>query len=535
MDFEIKFKSISERWFANVFLLVMIFVIIVSVLLSAFLSSVYLERVKSAGNDYADDFSALDSTDKDNFGDVAMAVSDSFAYKNKIEVQIFNSSGKMILSTTGFVSQDEKMPDYKEAVGSNNKKGEYNGKNSGGERIFACTTAVYDSDGEYVGAYRWVTSLKTTYNQMLISILIIFVFAIIVIAICVISGRFFIKSIVKPIREVSNTARKIAMGDFKSKINHMQNDEIGELCDAINYMASELDQAETMKNDFISSVSHELRTPLTAIRGWGETAKMSLGTDEELVERGLDVVLSEADRLSNLVEELLDFSRMQSGRLSLNARPISVSDKLFEAVDMYIELAKQQGVEIVYNNPSEGSIVSGDPDRLKQVFINIIDNAVKYTEKGGLVLVTETKEDGCVKIVVKDTGVGIPAQDIDRVKEKFFKSNKTVRGSGIGLAVADEIMKQHNGLLFLESAEGVGTTVTIVLPLYEEPEEQPIVETEEVILTEEEQIPDTVDIVTEETDEQENKSGETETIETETIETETAESETAESEGEKNG
>lgn len=110
----------------------------------------------------------------------------------------------------------------------------------------------------------------------------------------------------------------------------------------------------------------------------------------------------------------------------------------------------------------------GDPNRLKQVFINIIDNAVKYTEKGGQVLVDQTAEEGCARITVKDTGVGIPAQDIDRVKEKFYKANKTVRGSGIGLAVADEIIKQHKGLLFLESTEGVGTTVTIVLPLYEQ-------------------------------------------------------------------
>ena len=264
-------------------------------------------------------------------------------------------------------------------------------------------------------------------------------------------------------------------------------------------MAGELNQAEKAKNDFISSVSHELRTPLTAIKGWGETAKMSLGTDEELVERGLDVVLSEAERLSNLVEELLDFSRMQSGRLTVNTRPINIIDIVSVATDMYAELGKKQGLEISFTKPDNKVMVMGDPDRLKQVFINIIDNAVKYTEKGGLVLVTTEQEEGCVKVIVKDTGVGIPAQDIDHVKEKFFKSNKTVRGSGIGLAVADEIMKQHNGLIFLESTEGVGTTVTVVFPLYEEPEQLPSVSTEEVILTKEDEIPETQEIK-EETD-----------------------------------
>ena len=183
-------------------------------------------------------------------------------------------------------------------------------------------------------------------------------------------------------------------------------------------------------------------------------------------------MLSEADRLSGLVEELLDFSRMQSGRLTVNTQPIDVSTLLRSTYDMYTELAAKQGIELSYTPPMQNSIVMGDPDRLKQVFINVIDNAVKYTEKGGLVLVVQTREEACVQIVIKDTGVGIPAGDVEHVKEKFFKSNKTVRGSGIGLAVADEIIKQHQGLLLIESTEGVGTTVTIVLPLYEPPKDE---------------------------------------------------------------
>ncbi len=159
---------------------------------------------------------------------------------------------------------------------------------------------------------------------------------------------------------------------------------------------------------------------------------------------------------------------METGRLSVVSQQLDVSQILSESVDMYIELARQQGIELIFTRPADDAFVLGDPNRLKQVFINIIDNAVKYTEKGGQVLVDQTAEEGCARITVKDTGVGIPAQDIDRVKEKFYKANKTVRGSGIGLAVADEIIKQHKGLLFLESTEGVGTTVTIVLPLYEQ-------------------------------------------------------------------
>jgi len=499
VELEIKFKSIAERWFINVLLIVVCIITIAAVLLSAFLSSVYMERVKTLGNDYSYEFSSLKYTDSENFQDVAISLSDEFAYKDKIEVQVVDKTDKVVVSTSGFLSQEKaKMPDYFEAKSSKKGVGIFKGKNESGERVYALSTAVYDINGKYLGAYRWITSLKGVYRQITITIMFIVAFSILALSVCIVSGRFFIKSIVKPIRDVSNIARKIAMGDFKNRIEPNRNDEIGELCDTINYMATELSQAETMKNDFISSVSHELRTPLTAIKGWGETAKMSLDTDPELVSRGLDVVLSEAERLSNLVEELLDFSRMQSGRLTVNARNMNVSQYLAEAADMYTELARKQGVEVSFQAPPKDSFVFGDPDRLKQVFINIIDNAVKYTEKGGLVLVTQNEEEGCVKIVVKDTGVGIPAQDIDRVKEKFFKSNKTVRGSGIGLAVADEIIKQHNGLLFLESSEGVGTTVTVVLPIIELPEETSQ-ETEEVILKTEDKIDSVLDMEAEET------------------------------------
>jgi len=272
--------------------------------------------------------------------------------------------------------------------------------------------------------------------------------------------------------EVTNTARKIAMGDFNARLEVKDNDEIGELCDTINYMAAELERGESMKNDFISSVSHELRTPLTAIRGWGETVKMSIGTDDEIVKRGIDVVLNESQRLSSLVEDLLDFSRMQSGKLTVNMSPINIMDVLYEAVYMYKELAKQQNIEMVYLDQKKTITIMADRDRIKQVFINVIDNAIKYTQKGGQVIVSTAEEEGCIRIVVSDTGVGIAAQDIEHVKEKFYKANKTVRGSGIGLAVADEIVKQHNGLVFLESTEGIGTTVTVVLPITEPKKEK---------------------------------------------------------------
>ncbi len=477
MQLEIKFKSITLRWFINIFLIVAIVVSTVAVVASVVFNSITTERIEDLASDYAYEFYALSGTNHTTFKDTAINIASEFEHKNKIEVQVIDRTGKVIVSTTGFPSSDQEMPDYLLAMETKSSVSKKTSTTEG-EAIMACTTPLYDAHGNYLGAYRWITSLNTARKMTGNFIIIIVVVSVMVLSFSAFSGLFFIKSIVKPIRDVSNTARRIAMGELEARIEINRNDEIGELCDTINYMATELSQAENLKDDFISSVSHELRTPLTAIRGWGETAKMSLGTDEELVNRGLDVVLSEADRLSGLVEELLDFSRIQTGRMTVLSQPLNISWLLSESVAMYAELSKQQGIELVYTKAPEEYEVLGDTNRLKQVFINIIDNAVKYTESGGQVLVSQEIEEACVRIVVKDIGVGIPAQDIDRVKEKFYKANKTVRGSGIGLAVADEIIKQHQGLLFVESTEGVGTTVTIVLPLYEPEEEESVAEEE---------------------------------------------------------
>lgn len=469
MQLEIKFKSIAVRWFFNIFLVVAVIVTTAVIAFSIIFSKIYTERIEGLANDMAYEFSSLSSSSVTAFKDNAVTLAGNFQYKNKLEVQVIDRHDNIIVTTTGFQPHDQQMPDYEKAKAAGGAA-VVKSKTPEGESVLAGTTMLYDSSGKLLGAYRWVTSLETADRMIGSFVLVLVLAALGILAFCIGSGLFFIKSIVKPIRDVSNIARKIAMGDFNSRIEIKKNDEIGELCDTINYMASELSEAENMKNDFISSVSHELRTPLTAIRGWGETAKMSVGTDDALVNRGLDVVLTEADRLSGLVEELLDFSRMETGRLSVVSQPVNVSAILGESVDMYIELARQQGIELIFTRAAEDVTVSGDSNRLKQVFINIIDNAVKYTEKGGQVLVDQFTEDSCVRISVKDTGVGIPAQDIDRIKEKFYKANKTVRGSGIGLAVADEIIKQHGGLLFIESTEGVGTTATVVLPLIEKNE-----------------------------------------------------------------
>lgn len=484
MEFEIKYKSISRRWLSNVFAPIAVCLAVIALTACLIVRSYYINSVRSAAEEYANSFMSLGAIDKTYFISSARDYCEQFEYKDKIEIMVIDSNGNIIVSTSGFERKVLKMPDYKEALTYSSKKAVWLGKSSTGESILAGTEILRDYGSGSNGAVRYVVSMVPCYAKIWSMVSLILITTLAVLMFSTISGLFFLKSIAKPVREVSRTARKIARGDYREALKTDRIDEIGELCDSINYMEEELKNAEKLKNDFISSVSHELRTPLTAIRGWAETAKMSIGTDEQLVSRGIDVILKEVDRLSGLVEDMLDFSRMQNKGFNYELRPFNISKILSETVDMYRELASKREIEISYNPPKIDSIVNADFDRIKQVFINIVDNAVKYTNEKGQVLIEQTVEECCVKITVKDTGVGIPAQDLDRVKEKFYKANKDVRGNGIGLAVADEIVKQHQGLLFVESTEGIGTTVTVVLPVYEIPE-QPI---EKIITPEGEEI-----------------------------------------------
>lgn len=493
MELELKVvgKSISKNWFLNVFLVMTAIVTVLEILICILVQNRQYTKVYETARDYSKGLSLLATCNATEYSARAKEYVEQFEHKDKLEIQIIDRSGKVIVASNGFEPTAEEMPDYTQATKSGRPE-KWFGKNAAGERVMAETTILTDFGNGSNGAVRWVTSLEPINRKIIFLTGACTLFGIAFLFLVWVSGKYFIRSIIKPIEEVGKMARKIANGDFDSRIAVSENTEIGHLCDAINFMASELKSTEQLKNDFISSVSHELRTPLTAIRGWGETAKMSVGTDDEIVKKGLDVVLNESERLSGLVEELLDFSRMQNGRLKIEVGIMNINSVLADAVDMYVELAKQQEIELSFLPASRDLFVDGDRNRLKQVFINIIDNAIKYTEKGGHVIVSQYEEEGAILTKVNDTGVGIPVQDIDRVKEKFFKSNKKVRGSGIGLAVADEIVKQHNGLLFLESNEGVGTTVTVALPaaeLVEEVTEEiipPASESENIVKDEEE-------------------------------------------------
>ena len=244
--------------------------------------------------------------------------------------------------------------------------------------------------------------------------------------------------------------------------------------DNINDMSRKIGESERMKSEFISSVSHELRTPLTAINGWGETLLADESNDVQQIKRGVQIMVKESRRLTNMVEELLQFSRLEDGRFTLQVEDTDLQAELEDAVYSYRELFRQDGIALEYSSDRAeyGEVISGDPERLKQVFCNLLDNAAKHGGSGKRIAVHLGQQEGEYVITIRDFGPGIPEAELPYVKQKFYKGSSKARGSGIGLAVCDEIVQRHGGRLDIANAEGGGTVVTVYLPLKKQAEQE---------------------------------------------------------------
>ena len=475
------FHGITKRWMLNT--LSVIFTIIVLIVVSLIFVVTYVfqnsveQSLNSACNELSLVFPGYTADSASEFTALACDYVENFDQKERMGVMAINSSGRIVLTSTGFIpSESEEMKDFGDAKKSPDGYAYWSGRLASGEPAMSETRIISTESGVVVGAVRYIVSMEPINSRILIVDAIIVALGIVMLAMVIFSGLLFIRSIVKPIRRLSEAAAQIAQGDFSAseKIEHKYDDEIGDLCDAVSDMAKDLQTTEQMKNDFISRVSHELRTPLTAIKGWAETMQLSeRGTlDRRTFDKGMGVIIKESTRLTSIVEELLDFGRIQSGRMVVMNEKMDILAEFDETVYMLKERAVEEGKHLLYDEPEVVyPPIYGDRNRLKQVFINILDNALKYTPKGGVVaaqVIYSKDEPDIIKIVVTDTGCGISAEDLPRVKEKFYKANQTVGGSGIGLAVADEIMNLHHGSLDIESGEGVGTTVTLTFPIYKE-------------------------------------------------------------------
>ncbi|MBQ7777742.1 MAG: HAMP domain-containing histidine kinase [Oscillibacter sp.] len=464
-------RGLRRRWVTGSIVPVMLLLAMVVVIFSAGVTNYYFGAMQDglvqqaraeagAFNDYFMDNGYAEYLQK------ATQSTTDFTNKDRIELQFINSVGRIQVSSTSSLKTgiSPGTDDIAQAIAQQDTK-VFTGKDpETGENIMAVSSPLFYS-GKVVGVLRLVTSLQAVQRQIMIAVAAIFLVAVLCMALIIISSLLFINNVVEPVAVVSEAAKRISAGTYGVRIENRYKDELGELVDNINDMSLKIGQNEKMKSEFISSVSHELRTPLTAINGWGETILEDVDSDPEQMRRGIRIILNESRRLSTMVEELLAFSKMEDGRFTLQVEQMDLQAEFEDAIFTYRELFRQEGIELEYESEVEElPFIVGDPERLKQVFCNVLDNAAKHGGAGKRISASIARENGAQVIRVRDYGPGIPEAELPFVKQKFYKGSSKARGSGIGLAVCDEIVELHGGGFTIANADGGGAVVTIRLP-----------------------------------------------------------------------
>ncbi len=464
----LKIKGLRRRWIFNtvgiIFVMGLVCVLAVTAVFGAYYYSAMESDMKYRARSTTEFFADYLNQNYNEYYQSCIAYAQTFEDKDTIELQFINAEGKIVTSSYGSWSgRSPTSSDIQDAI-STRGISSYVGKNPlTGERIVAVSSPMIYSNGEVIGVLRYVTSTQIMDRQILYIAGIALAVLMVVLVIALISSNYYIHSILVPLSQIVEKAKMITNGSYGIQIQTKFDDEIGELAETINEMSIKINQNEKMQTEFISSLSHELRTPLTAITGWSETLLNTEGLDDP-TRRGVGIILREGKRLTEMVLELLDFTRIQDGRMTLNMELTDIRSEFEDTVFMYGSRLAQDGITLEYlENDDDIPEISCDPKRMRQVFLNILDNAAKHGS--GTPIQADIRFcDDMVTVRIRDFGPGIPEDELPLVKKKFYKGTSKARGSGIGLAVCDEIVLMHGGTLTLENAEGGGTLVTVQLP-----------------------------------------------------------------------
>ena len=315
------------------------------------------------------------------------------------------------------------------------------------------------------GVVRYSLSLRNIDNTIFKLVCFFIIAGIIILIIAFLLSLRFAESLIKPLKNLKQFANELAQGNYNIKLKKEQlhDDEIADLVKTFEHMAVEIDKSRKLKEEFISSVSHELRTPLTSIKGWSETLAYE-GIGKEELDLGLGIIQDETERMISLVEDLLDFSRLSSDRIRLQIDMVDVRRLAKGVVTQLAVKAHEKNITLLTDfKTKEIFDIQGDKNRLRQVLINLVQNAIKFTAEGGYVVVIVSQGEEFTTFTVTDNGVGIKKENLAKVLDKFFQEDYNKSGSGLGLAISNEIVKLHGGKMIIESEKGVGTTITFTL------------------------------------------------------------------------
>ena len=466
----LKVTGLRRRWLINTLCVVLPLAIVCVLAVTASFAAYYYSGMESdlryRARTTTDFFGENMNVDNNAYYQSCVRYAQTYEDRNSIELQFINAQGRLVASSYGpWAGDAPSTSEIREAMDTRTLRAFVGKDENTGEHIMAVSSPMVYSNGEVIGVLRFVTSTRVMHMQIAFIAMIALAFFTIFVLIIVLLTNYYIHTVLVPVTDITEKAQRIATGSYGIQITAKYNDEIGVLADTINEMSNKISQNEKVQTDFISSLSHELRTPLTAITGWTETLLSGENVDSE-TRRGMDIILRESKRLTEMVLGLLEFSRIEGDRMTLNMEVADIRAEFEDTVFMYGSRLRQQGITLNYiENDQDIPEISCDTKRLRQVFLNILDNAAKHGGEGRTIDASITSTGKEVIIAIRDYGPGIPEDELPLVKKKFYKGSSKARGTGIGLAVCDEIVTMHNGSLDLTNADGGGTRVFVSLPV----------------------------------------------------------------------
>lgn len=455
--------GIRARLTANFMIIIIITVTILEMLLIYTVRQNYYgslegsltNQIKISADLYAKYFS--DTTLQEN----VLYNVDAFWSQSNAEVEIVDKDGSIVMDSLGVIpAENGAKNDIKDALNGN--MGKWVGRLNG-QKVMAVAYPL-KADNEVVGALRFITSLNAVDKDIQNTAYIFISIGLAVIFIAGLISIFLANTIIVPLQEVTDAAQEMAAGNFQARSKKTHEDEIGKLSDTLNYMADEIVKKEQLKNDFISSVSHELRTPLTSIFGWAITLQNEQFQQKEMLADGLGIIAKESERLTLMVDELLDFSKFVSNRVKLQKAEVKLISLIEHIRKQLTPRAVRENIQFNVHYPEDLPNFFTDANRLKQLFINILDNAFNFTTTGGSVSFDIELCNEEFLFAISDTGCGIAVDELPMVKEKFYKGKTSRSKNGIGLSICEEIVNLMDGKLEITSELNQGTKVLISFP-----------------------------------------------------------------------
>lgn len=321
---------------------------------------------------------------------------------------------------------------------------------------------ILDEDGCLLGVIFLYNILLEVFEPFYSTRVWIGIGLIVLITFIVYSVRRIMNNITQPLENMRVISEKMAAGDFSQRIEVRNNDEIGSLSNSFNTLSAALEQEELKKQEFLSNVSHELRTPLSYIKGYTEAILDEVVDDPR---RYIEIINKESDRMHRLVNDLLDLAQLEGDSYPMKSQPLPFAQLIQDVVGRF-ELAARHKKVVIAKDLDHDAIIFGDTDRLEQVIGNLLDNALRYTQKGKKIELTLMCKKNSCEFIISDQGPGIPEDALPKVIDRFYRVDKARSrkegGTGLGLSIVAEILKKHNAELTFHSKENKGTTVKII-------------------------------------------------------------------------